>query len=174
MMPSAATAGAASDLEARLTAHAATLRKDASVVRFFASHPWLLRDPNVGRVARATLASARQRSKATRAKVKSARRVLAARKAANLRARLRAAPPRRAICSVFGPRCGEALQVAHCESRLRTTARNGQYLGLFQMGAAERRLFGHGSTAYEQARAAHRYFVRSGRDWSPWSCKPRR
>ena len=51
-------------------------------------------------------------------------------------------------------------------------AQNGQYLGLFQMGSSERRLFGHGETAHQQALAAHRYFVVSGRDWSPWSCKP--
>ena len=61
--------------------------------------------------------------------------------------------------------------MAWCESRLDTTAQNGQYLGLFQMGSSERRLFGHGDTAHEQAVAAHRYFVRSGRDWSPWSCR---
>ena len=29
-----------------------------------------------------------------------------------------------------------------------------------------------GESTHEQALAAHRYFVRSGRDWSPWSCKP--
>jgi hypothetical protein len=38
------------------------------------------------------------------------------------------------------------------------------------MGSYERSLFGHGSTAHDQALAAHRYFVRSGRDWSPWGC----
>ena len=27
-------------------------------------------------------------------------------------------------------------------------------------------------SAVEQATAAHRYFVASGRDWGPWSCKP--
>ena len=63
-------------------------------------------------------------------------------------------------------------EVARCESRLTTSAQNGQYLGLFQMGSSERRLFGHGTTAIAQVRAAHRYFVASGRDWSPWSCKP--
>jgi hypothetical protein len=40
------------------------------------------------------------------------------------------------------------------------------------MGSSERQLFGHGVSALAQARAAYRYFVRSGRDWSPWSCKP--
>ena len=82
------------------------------------------------------------------------------------------ASPKVAICEVFGPYCGEALAVSRCESGLTTTAQNGQYLGLFQMGSSERRLFGHGDSALEQAKAAHRYFVRSGRDWSPWSCKP--
>jgi hypothetical protein len=62
--------------------------------------------------------------------------------------------------------------VSWCESKHSTTAQNGQYLGLFQMGWNERRLFGHGSTPRKQALAAHRYFVVSGRDWSPWSCKP--
>ena len=78
-----------------------------------------------------------------------------------------------AICDVFGERhCADALEVSWCESRFNTNARNGQYRGLFQMGSWERRTFGHGSTAYEQARAARRYFIRTGSDWSPWSCRP--
>ena len=85
--------------------------------------------------------------------------------------RLIAAAPREAICGVFGPYCAQAIDVAWCESRLSTSARNGQYLGLFQMGSSERRLFGHGNSALAQAAAAHRYFMRSGRDWSPWSCR---
>jgi hypothetical protein len=86
---------------------------------------------------------------------------------------LRSAPPRKAICAVFGARhCRDAIAVAHCESRLTTTARNGQYLGLFQMGSTARRTYGHGTSPYAQAKAAHTYFVASGRDWSPWSCKP--
>ena len=72
---------------------------------------------------------------------------------------------------MFGPYCQQAIDVAWCESRLSTTAQNGQYLGLFQMGSNERRLFGHGDTALDQAVAAHRYFMNSGRDWSPWSCR---
>lgn len=88
-------------------------------------------------------------------------------------AALKRLPPRQAICRVFESRyCGEALRVARCESRLRTDASNGQYRGLFQMGSSERRRFGHGPTAIEQSRAAHRYFVLTGRDWSPWTCKP--
>ncbi len=82
------------------------------------------------------------------------------------------ASPRRAICWVFGEDCAEAVAVARCESTLRTGARNGQYLGLFQMGVWERSLYGHGGTPLQQARAAHRYFVISGSDWSPWTCKP--
>lgn len=75
------------------------------------------------------------------------------------------------ICDVFGDRyCAEALRVSWCESRFHTTARNGQYLGLFQMGSSERRRYGHGQSARAQSIAAHRYFVASGKDWSPWSC----
>lgn len=76
------------------------------------------------------------------------------------------------ICDVFGrAHCKAALAVSWCESRWNPDARNGQYLGTFQMGAWERRHFGHGPDAYSQARAAYRYFVRTGRDWSPWSCR---
>ena len=85
--------------------------------------------------------------------------------------RLAKAPPRVAIRAVFGRYAQQAVAVAWCESRLTPTAHNGQYLGLFQMGSSERRLFGHGSTAHAQALAAHRYFVASGRDWSPWGCR---
>jgi len=85
--------------------------------------------------------------------------------------RLAKLPPKAAICGVFGRYCEEAVSVAWCESRLDPTARNGPYLGLFQMGSSERRLFGHGDTAHEQAVAAHKYFVASGRDWSPWGCR---
>lgn len=82
--------------------------------------------------------------------------------------------PVQAICMTFGRYCDEALAVTRCESGDSRTPRaaNGQYLGMFQMGSSERARFGHGSTPIEQARAAYRYFVESGRDWSPWSCKP--
>lgn len=80
--------------------------------------------------------------------------------------------PKAAIRWVFGQYANQALDVAWCESRYSIWAENGQYLGLFQMGSSERELFGHGNTAIEQARAAHRYFVNSGRDWSPWQCRP--
>ena len=79
---------------------------------------------------------------------------------------------RQAICQVFRTRCWEAIRVAKCESSLRTTARNGQYLGLFQMGRWARSRYGHSHTARGQSIAAYRYFVDSGRDWSPWECRP--
>lgn len=45
-------------------------------------------------------------------------------------------------------------------------------LSMFQMGTRERRLYGHGPDPWRQAKAAYRYYVSSGRDWSPWECKP--
>lgn len=81
--------------------------------------------------------------------------------------------PAATIRRIFGKRYGvAAVKVARCESSLDPAARNGQYRGLFQMGSAERAAYGHGSTARAQARAARRYFNATGRDWSPWSCKP--
>jgi hypothetical protein len=80
--------------------------------------------------------------------------------------------PERAIRLVFGPYANQALTVAYCESRLSVWARNGQYLGLFQMGDYARSRYGHGTTPLEQAHSAYLYFVDSGRDWSPWECKP--
>jgi hypothetical protein len=80
-----------------------------------------------------------------------------------------------AIMYVFGPVYGpQALRVASCESGWSRTPRavNGQYLGMFQMGEWERATYGHGEDRLTQARAAYAYFVASGKDWSPWSCKP--
>lgn len=79
---------------------------------------------------------------------------------------------RTAICQTFGRYCSQALRVAWCESRYRTWASNGQYLGLFQMGSYARSRYGHGPGSWAQARAAYRYFSDSGRDWSPWQCRP--
>lgn len=78
-----------------------------------------------------------------------------------------------AIRFVFGAYAAQAIAVARCESGQSMTPRahNGQYLGMFQMGSSERATYGHGASRLEQARAAHRYFVASGRDWSPWSCR---
>jgi len=82
------------------------------------------------------------------------------------------ASPQAVICSVFGPYCSQAIAVANCEGGFSPYAQNGQYLGTFQMGAHERAIYGHGYTIYEQAKAAYAYFVDSGSNWSPWSCKP--
>lgn len=85
-------------------------------------------------------------------------------------------PPQvtRAVTAIFGPYAAQALRVVGCETggTYSTRARNGQYLGLFQMGAYARGRYGHATDALGQARAAYRYFVASGRDWSPWECKP--
>jgi hypothetical protein len=85
---------------------------------------------------------------------------------------LRRSTPQQVICTVFGSHCQEALRVSRCESGYSVNAQNGQYLGLFQMGSGERARYGHASDPWTQARAAHAYFVASGSDWSPWSCKP--
>lgn len=76
------------------------------------------------------------------------------------------------IRQVFGRYGDQAVKVAWCESRFSVWARNGQYLGLFQMGNFARGRYGHSWNAWGQARAAYRYFIESGRDWSPWACKP--
>ena len=78
----------------------------------------------------------------------------------------------RAICTVFKSYCSQALRVSYCESGWSIWARNGQYLGLFQMGAYARARYGHAWDAWTQSRAAYRYFIESGRTWSPWTCKP--
>lgn len=151
------------------------MQKSTSVIRFFDTHRWLLSDPRFEREAALRLGIARRTLIESRTGVARARAELARQKAEAERTRLLASlehSPRKAICHVFRSYCGEALQVARCESGYSVDAQNGQYLGLFQMGASERRIFGHGETALEQARAAYRYFVGSGRDWSPWSCKP--
>jgi hypothetical protein len=173
--PVAAHATSSSDLGVQLAGHLKTLQKDASVIRFFETHRWLLTDPRFEKQANVRLVAARRSLAATQARATRARAEIARRKQEAKRKRLMTAlarSPEKAICHVFGAYCGQALQVARCESGYQTNAQNGQYLGLFQMGSNERRLFGHGASALDQARAAHRYFVASGRDWSPWSCKP--
>jgi hypothetical protein len=84
-----------------------------------------------------------------------------------------------AWCGKSNSYCGassEAWEVARCETggTFSVWARNGQYLGLFQMGDYARSRYGHGRDPWTQARAAHRYYVASGRDWSPWDprCRP--
>lgn len=154
-------------LDQRLDQKLGALRRYRGTVRFFENHRSLL-------VASADRATAKSRLAFARKRVRQLSRtvaVLRAKVQARTERRLASLPPRAAICNVFGSYCQEALAIAWCESRHSTTAQNGQYLGLFQMGSYERRLFGHGSTPRAQALAAHRYFVRSGRDWSPWACR---
>lgn len=74
------------------------------------------------------------------------------------------------IRATFRQHGASAVRVAWCESRLDPRARNGQYRGLFQLGAAERARYGHGRTVLAQARAARRLF--NARGWQPWTCKP--
>jgi len=155
-------------LETRLAGKVDSARKHRGTVRFFEKRPGLLRSEKHGTWARAALRRAERRLARVTSSIAGLERTLALREGRR-RAKLR---PRAAICDVFKRHCLQAVSVAWCESRLRTGARNGQYVGLFQMGSHERRVFGHGPTAHDQSRAAYRYFIRSGRDWSPWSCKP--
>lgn len=155
-------------LDQRLERKVAALRKYSGTIRFFENRRSLL-TASAQRTthARSSLAYAKKRvSQLTKtvAALRAKAHARTARKLASL-------PPRAAICTVFGSYCQEALAIAWCESRHSTSAQNGQYLGLFQMGSYERQLFGHGQNARDQAVAAHRYFVRSGRDWSPWACR---
>jgi hypothetical protein len=172
ILPATAQSQSDADLGAQLTRHLSTMKKDRQVLSFFEAHSWLLSDPRYAVEANRqlrlhTLHLTRTQRKAAAAKIALARRAQTRRLAA-----VEAATPPNVICRVFGDYCGQAIAVSRCESHLRTDAQNGQYLGLFQMGSNERRLFGHGPSAVDQAEAAHRYFVASGRDWSPWSCKP--
>jgi hypothetical protein len=159
-------------LEAELRHHIRTLRHDRQVIRFFETHRWLLSDARFQREATRQLWSHRRHLVVAQRKVAATRAAIAKQQRLRRLAVARRATPQAVICRVFGSYCREALAVARCESRLYPGAQNGQYLGLFQMGVSERRLFGHGPSIVEQARAAYRYFVATGRDWSPWSCKP--
>jgi hypothetical protein len=172
VLPTTAQSQTQAQLGAQLTRHLSTMKKDRQVIRFLQSHRWLLSDPRFEDSAKRQLRLHTLSLVRTQKKVAEAKRALARAKQKRQLAALKAATPSVAICKVFGKYCQEALAVSRCESGLRTTAQNGQYLGLFQMGSSERRLFGHGPTALEQAKAAHRYFVASGRGWRPWSCKP--
>jgi hypothetical protein len=148
------------------------IHRHRSTIRFYEGRTRLLTLAD-GQGSRASVRRAHRRlARATRT-LTVLNRAAARRDARRLARRLAKAPPKAAICHVFGRRyCREALAVSWCESRHSTTASNGQYLGLFQMGSYERQLFGHGATALSQAQAAHKYFVLTDRDWSPWSCKP--
>ena len=158
----------ADTLDHRLEHKLAAARGYRRTIAFSKSHRWLLRSDEHRVDAGAALRRAERRLAELTKTIRALRTAIDTRHAR----RQAAMSPKAAICDTFGNYCRQAVAVAWCESRLTTTAENGQYLGLFQMGSYERRLFGHGPTAGEQAEAAHQYFVRSGRDWSPWSCKP--
>jgi hypothetical protein len=173
----AATAATRSTTSLTLTQRLArvtrTERLCRNTIRFYETHRWYLRSEKYGPRARARLHAARVQLASLLRSERSLSRAVARQETRLLARRLASAPPRVAICHVFGRRyCRQAVAVSWCESRLSTRAQNGQYLGLFQMGYSERQRFGHGPTAHAQARAAHRYFELTGRDWSPWSCKP--
>jgi hypothetical protein len=154
-------------LDEQLERKLAALRKYRGTIRFFETHRSLLSTSEHRANATSAVAYAKQRVRQLTKTVAVLRSKIHARDAG----KLASLKPKAAICVVFGDYCQEAVAVASCESHLSPSARNGQYLGLFQMGSYERQLFGHGETAHAQAVAAHRYFVRSGRDWSPWSCR---
>ncbi|MET0560587.1 MAG: hypothetical protein ABW012_03055 [Gaiellaceae bacterium] len=154
-------------LDERLNRKVAALRKHRGTIRFFEGRRSLFVANAQHPQASSSLAYAKKRVRQLTKTVATLRAKVRARTAQ----KLASLPPRAAICTVFGSYCQEALAIAWCESRLSTSAQNGQYLGLFQMGSSERQLFGHGQSASDQAVAAHRYFVRSGRDWSPWACR---
>lgn len=81
---------------------------------------------------------------------------------------LNAASTEDLIREVFKEEGDKAIQVARCESELKTDARRGQFLGLFQMGANERARYGHGQDAPAQIEAAYQLFMARG--WQPWTC----
>jgi hypothetical protein len=156
-----------------VTAAVQAAKRDRQALRFFANHTWLLTDPRFSAEARRQVTLHRRSLARAVRTIAAARRRARRRQAVRQLAAVRSETPADTICRVFGRDCASAVRVARCESGLKVDAANGQYLGLFQMGSTERRLFGHGTTAELQSRAALRYFVFSGRDWSPWSCRPR-
>lgn len=158
----------ATTLHERLEQKLRAARRYRGTVLFFKNHRSLLSSEQHRDTAELALRRAERRLAQVTKTIRALRASIHRRDA-----RRRAAmSPKAAICDIFARYCRQAVAVAWCESGLTTTAQNGQHLGLFQMGSYERRLFGHGRTARAQAAAAHEYFVRSGRDWSPWSCKP--
>jgi hypothetical protein len=150
------------------------VQHEREALRFFSRHQWLLTDQRFAAEANRQIVLHRRNLARALAQQKARARGLALRRKRSARRLAVAKPetPQHVICRIFASYCGEALRVSQCESGFRTDAQNGQYLGLFQMGTTERRIFGHGASAEEQAKAAYRYFLASGRSWSPWSCKP--
>lgn len=77
-------------------------------------------------------------------------------------------PVEEMIREVFKEDGDKAVEVAKCESELETSAENGLFLGLFQLGHNERAEYGHGEDALAQVQAAHELFLVRG--WQPWVC----
>lgn len=65
----------------------------------------------------------------------------------------------------------QALEVVKCETGQTFDIWAGfprnEYWGLFQMGSSERKKYGHGWNAWEQAKAAHKYW-KVAKSWRPW------
>ncbi len=85
--------------------------------------------------------------------------------------------------------CAGAIQVSRCETGGTFLAEPGDdpgsiYVGLFELGPAERIEYGVGSYrteshyqagragAWDQVTSAHNMYVRNGRSWSRWACRP--
>jgi hypothetical protein len=135
------------------------LHRYAGTLVFFRRHAWLVRRPPTRPIALREIRKARVWVAVIRRELGETR--------ASLRPRPQSVP--QIICAVFGPECSKALQVFFCESRYSTSARNGQYFGIGQMGSAERARFGGSSLdPWDQIRAAYRYWQVAG--WGPWSC----
>lgn len=162
-VPAAKSATTVAALRHQIRDHVRDVEQAKTTLRFFRTHSILLYKWRTKRVAHLERAKALDRVLVGRVILRV------------LRAKLELLlPPLAAIRLVFGSYADQAIRVSDCETggTFSVNAQNGQYLGLFQMGSWERARFGHGSTPIEQARAAWRYFVESGRDWSPWECKP--
>lgn len=81
-----------------------------------------------------------------------------------------------AICQAFGPECGKAIAVAHCESTLNPRAVNGQFRGLFQVGVRihAARIARLGYTPDQMLEVGPNIAVavdlRREQGWRPWEC----
>ncbi len=171
VLPATAQSQSDADLGAQLTRHLSTMKKDQQVLRFLQSHQWLFSDPRFCGSGEAPAAAphAEPRPDAEEGGRREARARAAARHRAQVRrlAAVQAATPQNVICRVFGDHCQEALAVSRCESGLRTDAQNGQYLGLFQMGSSERRIFGHGPSGDRAGRRRPPVLRRVGQRLGP-------
>lgn len=166
---SAAAQPSSSTLKRTIASETRDVRQHRNTLQFLASHPHLLAAGSPDRPAALRLRAAHTAGlRSSLRELRAARATLRRARVAAARADLHELRPAAAIREVFGPSWRKALAVARCESTLRTGAQNGQYRGLFQMGSPERSRFGHGASAYAQARAAHRYWLEVGRSWHPW------